>query len=112
VDSDRKSQTDSIPQRKLNWKEQCKREGGVFFILRKREIENYLHPNVIQRSGRTLQQYDDFTDMKKLFGENVIKIIEDMGVDEILEMDKYEENGATHHELNEIVEKLLNLVSE
>ena len=88
------------------------RTRGVFFILRKREIENYLHPNVVQRSGRTFQQYDDFTDMKKLYGENVIKIIEDMRVDEILEMDKYEENGATHHELKEIVEKLLNLVSE
>ena len=112
VDSDRKSQTDGIPQRKLNWKNQCKVDGGIFFILRKRAIENYLHPNAIKRSGRVLQQYDDFTDMKKLFGENVIKVIRDMTSDEILEMDKYEENNIEHHELKEIIETLLNLVGE
>jgi Predicted ATP-dependent endonuclease of the OLD family len=83
VDSDRKSQTDSIPQRKLNWKNQFEQDHGIFFILRKREVENYLHRNAIERSGRILQQYDDFTDMKKLFGENVIKVIEDMTPDEI-----------------------------
>jgi len=109
VDSDRKSQSDNIPQRKLKWKIQCEQEGGVFFILRKREIENYLHPNAIQRSGRTLQQYDDFTDMKKLFGENVIQVIKDMTPEEILEMDTYKENDTECHELKEIVETLLNL---
>lgn len=112
IDSDRKSQSDNIPQRKLNWKQQCEQEGGVFFILRKREIENYLHPDAIQRSGRKLQKYDDFTDMKNLFGENVFKVINDMTADEILEMDRYEENGTTHHELKEIVETLLKLVRE
>lgn len=112
IDSDRKSQTDSIPQRKLNWKGQCEKDDGCFFILRKCEIENYLHRNAIERSRRTLQQYHDFTDMKKLFGQNVIKVIRDMTADEILEMDKYEENGTEHHELKEIVETLLNLVGE
>lgn len=112
IDSDRKSQTDNIPQRKLNWKTQCEREGGVFCILRKRELENYLHPNAIERSGRTLQSYDDFTDMKKLFGENVIKVIQDMTPDEILEMDKYDEKGIDHHELKEIVDVLLGLLKE
>ena len=112
VDSDRKSQTDNIPQKKLNWKNQCERDDGTFFILRKREIENYLHPKAINRSGRTFQKYDEFTDMKKLFGENVIKVIDDMTPNEILEMDKYEENGAEHHELKEIVGVLLGLVKE
>jgi len=109
VDSDRKNQADSIPQRKLNWKNQCEQDGGSFFILRKREIENYLCPNAIKESGRNLQQYDDFTDMKKLFGKNVIKVIKHMTPNEILHMDKYEENGVEHHELKEIVETLLNL---
>lgn len=112
VDSDRKSQNDSIPQKKLNWKNQCERDDGTFFILRKREIENYLHPKAINRSGRTVQQYDDFADMKKLFGENVIKVIEEMTPNEILEMDKYEENDTEHHELKEIIETLFNLVGE
>jgi len=110
VDSDRKSQNENVPQKKLNWKRECEREGGVFFILRKREIENYLHPSAIQRSGRELQQYDGFTDMKKLFGKNVIKVISEMTADEILEMDKYEENGVEHHELKEIIENLFTLV--
>ena len=110
VDSDRKSQNGNVPRRKLNWKNECEKEGGIFFILRKRAIENYLHPEAIKRSGRELQQYDDFTDMKKLFGENVIKVISDMTADEILEMDEYEENGIKHHELREIIEALFNLV--
>ena len=50
--------------------------------------------------------------MKKLFGENVIKVIEDMTPDEILEMDEYEENDTDYHELKEIVETLLNLGGE
>ena len=75
-------------------------------------MENYLHPKAIERSGRTLRPYDDFTDMKKLFGENVIKVIQDMTPEEILEMDKYEENGAEHNELKEIVGELLGLVKK
>ena len=50
--------------------------------------------------------------MKRLFGENVIKVIGDMTPDEILEMDKYEENYSEHHELKEIIGTLLNLVGE
>jgi len=110
VDSDRKSQSDNIPQSKLNQKRECEQQGGIFFILRKREIENYLHPNAIRRSGREINEpIDAFSDMKKLFGKNVINVIKDMSADEILEMDKYEENGVKHHELKEILEALLNL---
>jgi len=109
VDSDRKSQSAIIPQRKLNWKLKCESENGIFICTRKREIENYLHPNAIQRSGRCLQPYDEFTPMKEKFGDNVIRVIESMSVEEILEMDMYQENGIEHHELKEIVEKLLGL---
>jgi len=110
VDSDRKSQNDNIPQRKLNWKCQCERDGGIFIILRKRDAENYLHPDAILRSSRPIQSFDEFTDMKELFGPNVIKVIEEMSADEILQMDRYIENGTEHHELKEIVEKLISLV--
>jgi len=111
VDSDRKSPSDGIPQRKLNQKRECEQQGGKFFILRKREIENYLHPEAIGRSGREINEpIDAFSDMKKLFGKNVISVIKDMSADEILEMDRYEENGVEHHELKEILEDLLNLV--
>jgi hypothetical protein len=109
VDSDLISPTDSIPQRKVNWKAQCEAVGGVFFILRKREIENYLHADAIARSGKTLVGYNDFTDMKVAFGSNVIEVIEGMTCEEILEMDKYVINGTEHHELKEIVEIFLKL---
>jgi len=102
VDSDRESPQHNIPGRKQNWKQKCEAQGGIFFILRKREIENYLHPDAIRRSNRVLVPYDDFSDMKGLFGENVYKVIRDMSCAEILESDRYEENGIEHHELEEI----------
>jgi len=110
VDSDKKSPSDSLHQRVLNWKSKCECEGGIFVCCQKHSIENYLHPKAIERSGRPLQQYDGFTHMKDLFGDNVFKVIKDMSAAEILEMDTYEENGNEHHELKEIVEKLLELV--
>ncbi len=112
VDSDRKSQHDNIPGRKLNWKKKCEEQGGRFFILRKREMENYLHREAIGRSDFNLQPYDDFTDMKATFGEKVYKVIKDMSASEILEMDRYvDSNGSGHHELRDIVQALLALSS-
>jgi len=111
VDSDKKSRTESIPQKKEKWKECCEKDGGVFIILRKREIENYLHPEAIKRAGKPLQKYDDYTDMKKLYGKNIINVIQEMTPDEILEMSKYEENGIERYELKEIVETLLDLAN-
>jgi len=81
----------------------------MFFILRKREIENYLHPNVIIRSHRTPIPDDDFSDMKKIFGLHVYKVVADMTVSEILEADRYEEGKTEHHELEEIILALLSL---
>ena len=109
VDSDRKSEHDSIPGRVLNWKKEVEDRDGIFFVLRKREMENYLHSNVIARSSRTLVTYDDFTDMKKTFGGNVFKVIRDMSCDEILEMDRYEDDGVERHELKEIAQAFLAL---
>ncbi len=112
IDSDRESRQHNVPGRKLNWKKKCEAQGGVFFILRKREIENYLHSTAIERLGRSLKPYDDFTDMKDVFGENVYKVIENMTCDEILAMDQYEEGSIEHHELKEIVQAFLGLPSD
>ena len=109
VDSDRKGPGHTPPGRKLNWKNECEAQGGLFFILRKREIENYLHRDAIERSGRTVEPYDDFTNMKETFGEKVFKVFTDMSCNEILEMDRYDEDGVEYHELEEIVEGLLAL---
>jgi hypothetical protein len=109
VDSDRESPHHNVPGKKLNWKQTCEKAEGLFFILRKREIENYLHPDAIKRTGRELRAYDDFTDMKAVFGRNVIKAVDTMTAEEMLEMDRYEEDGVCHHELKEIVEAFLAL---
>ena len=109
VDSDRKGPEYIIPGCKLIWKKNSETEGGTFFILRKREVENYLHKDAIARSRRQVKPYDDFTDMKKLFGDNVYKVITDMSCEEILERDLYTEDGTQHHELKEIIEALLAL---
>ena len=109
VDSDRKEPHHNIPGKKLNWKRACEKADGLFFILRKREIENYLHPDAIARTGHELKLYGDFTDMKALFGPNIIKVIDKMTAEEILERDSYEEDGVIHHELKEIAEAFLAL---
>jgi len=110
IDSDLKSSADTIRGKKLNWKKSCESQGGTFFILKKRAIENYIHPKAIERSsGSVPEPYNDFTDMKDVFGSNTSKLITAMSSDEILEMDRYEDHGVEKHELKEIVETLLDL---
>jgi len=109
VDSDRQSPAHSIPGRKLTWQKRVQEQQGEFFILRKREMENYIHPAVIARAGLADAPFDAYTDMKSTFGENVWKLIEDMSAQEILEADRYDDGGGEGHELKEILEKLLAL---
>ncbi len=106
-DSDKKKADEGIRQTLLNYKAKCEAIGGIFIVSKKREIENYLHHRAIASSGRLLKTYDDYSDMKALFGENVIKVIADMTSAEILEKDKYVDASAEHHELKEIIEKIL-----
>jgi hypothetical protein len=110
IDSDRKAAEHAIPGRKLNWKTKCEAQGGLFFIVRKREIENYVHSDAIERSRGSVQAYGDFTDMKETFGGKIFKVFADMSCDEILQTDRYcDETGVERHELKEIVEALLAL---
>lgn len=110
IDSDRKHPDQNIPRRKLNWKSKCELDGGKFFILRKREIENYICPEVIDRELGIQDTYDDFSDMKKTFGPNIYKLMNKMSLEEIDKMGYYKDNeGNSHSELSEIVEELLNL---
>ncbi len=110
VDSDRQAPDAMIPGRKTNWKRSVEQDGGLFFILRKREIENYLHKDAIQRHGVEIKDYDDFSDMKSLFGKKIVKAVHEMTVEEILECDRYKDDRSERHELMEIVEQILSLV--
>ena len=111
IDSDRKNPEDTIPGRKINWKNKCEKLGGKFYILRKREIENYLHPAALDRAGKEQKKYNDFSDMKEIFGPHVIKVIEEMTTEEIIEMGRYQENGSNKNEIVEIVENFVNLAT-
>ncbi len=109
VDSDRSSATDPIPSRKLDWKSEVERDGGTFLILRKRAIENYIHPDALTRRGIAFSPYDAFTQLKKHIRKDVWRTILHMETREILEMDQYSESGQVHNELKEIIEFLLTL---
>jgi len=45
--------------------------------------------------------------MKKLFDDQIYKVVETTTADEILECDESRGNGIEHHELKEMVEVLL-----
>lgn len=116
VDSDKKNSNDSISQECLRWKTKCESEGGIFIILRKRAIENYLHPESIKRVLERDVIVDDFNEVKSQISSNynwrrhLKPIVEAMSVEEILEMDKYyDENHIEIHELIEIIKRLLEL---
>ena len=109
VDSDRFSAAHDVLPEKLQWKRECEQQGGACYILRKREIENYLHPDALARAGHRVVAYDDYTDMKQIYGRRVIETITHMTGDEVLAMDAYEDCGAVCHELRDIIEAMLAL---
>jgi putative ATP-dependent endonuclease of OLD family len=110
IDSDKSSSDDVVDPKKLRWKEKIDEEGGLFYILRKREIENYLHPDALERITHTIKEYDDYSDMKKIFDKRIIRVIDHMSAGEILEMDIYNNYREEKHELVEILESFLKLV--
>ena len=82
LDSDKISKDDDLHVKKLIAKEYAEKFGGTCYILRKREIENYIHTDaILRRLGKhpnveyfkdEIRNIDDFTDVKKL----LIKILE------------------------------------
>lgn len=110
LDSDRVSGSDPIPIKKLNIKAKVEADGGKCVILRKREIENYLHNDAVKRVTNLDVKIDDYCNVKGLLNEGVCKLIKRMTIDEIFERDCYKVNGEEHHELLEICEQILSLV--
>jgi predicted ATP-dependent endonuclease of OLD family len=117
VDSDKKSPTDTMKSELHEWKAQCNEAGGKFYILRRREIENYFHRSAIKRATGKDVLVDQFNDVKHLISSDyrpehhVKNIVSQMTHNEILEMDKYvDEDGNEKHELVEMIKELLSLV--
>ncbi len=125
VDSDKKSKVGQIPSKKLNWQSVCQSEGACFYILRKREIENYLHRDAIKRFAKKRnchsgcergsvclsgQDVNDFENMKQKYCTGIWRAVGQMTVDEILQRDKYIDDGNEKHEILEIIKRFLQLV--
>ncbi len=114
-DSDKENEADPIKPHIRRWKRNVEADGGLFLFLKKRTIENYLHPDVINREHGTAISYGDFDKVKDFrkdphnipFG---IDIIQKHTVEEILEQDKYDDGGSDKNELVEIISKILSLV--
>lgn len=109
IDSDKDSETCELDQKKLDWKQSCEEQEGIFHILKKRAIENYIHPDKIRNSRYTFQEYNDYTPMKQVYNKKVYRLFMNMNSQEILEMDQYEYDRVEKHELLEIVKEFLDL---
>ena len=111
LDSDRTSAADPISADVLRRQRECKEQGGACIILRKREIENYLHADALVRAGHPRRDIDDYGDVKVLFGHKRISYaIEHMTTEEILARDRYlDATGKEHHELVDIARTILAL---
>jgi len=109
VDGDKKDQT-----RISQWKQKCEEEGGKFFILRKRSIENYLHPVAFKRILNKSITVEEFNNVKEQipdydWNKHLKPVVEGMSADEILEMDRYDDGAGEKHELVDILESILQL---
>jgi len=63
IDSDRESADRQISEKTLRWKNQCEQQGGKLYILRKREIENYLYPEAVKRALNKEVRIEDFNNV-------------------------------------------------
>ena len=112
LDSDRTSQDCAVPAKKLAVKTSVENDGGMCHILRKREIENYIHPEIVmQKTGKNIQGDGcEFWDIKKKVGSGVVGLVEHMTASQIAEMDRYVVDGLEKNELHEICLQILGIV--
>lgn len=93
--------------------------GRSFYSTRKREVENYLCPDMINaRTGVTVN-FTDTCDAKKIIGKAlgikgddlIDKLWPHMTAEQILQRSIYQEGAEQRSELKDLVENLLRLVS-
>lgn len=111
ADSDIRCEGGCPSDERLRWKQECEADGGVVHFTRKREIENYLHPEVVRSITGKDVAIDDFCDVKALVGDHCHGLIKHMSCDQILERDRWiDEQGNERHELLEVIQSFLTLV--
>jgi len=89
--------------------------GRIAFCTRKREAENYLHPDIFGGSVCITDYNDVKEEVKKFNQTKESKVLKNywpkMTIEQIHEQEKYRDNNGTEHfELTEIVKSFLTLV--
>lgn len=100
-------------------KQEVEARGRPFYATRKREIENYLCPDMIQEETRVVVVFTDTCDAKKIIGsalnvkpDDVIdKFWPRMTAEKMIQRSLYVDGGNERSELKDLIEKLLSLVA-
>lgn len=100
-------------------KQEVEGSGRAFYSTHKREIENYLCPDMIHAQTGVRVTFTDTCDAKKIIGQalrvkadDVIdKLWPHMTAEQILQRSMYQEGAEQRSELKELVENLLALVA-
>lgn len=103
----------------LKRKSEVEAQGKAFYSTRKREIENYLCPELIKSGSGKVVSYTDTCDAKKIIGNAVGMKPDDvidrfwplMTAEKIVEQSKYNEDSEEICELIELSNKITGLVS-
>lgn len=103
----------------LKRKAEVEAEGKSFYSTRKREIENYLCPDMIKAETGIYLNYTDTCDAKKIIGRSVNMKADDvidkfwpkMTADKIMYRSRYMEGGQERIELQEIVEGIVSILN-
>jgi len=110
ADSDIRSEGECLPPEKSRCRQECEADNAIVHFTRKREIENYLHPEAVLRATQKTVNIDDFCDVKEQIGEDCWGLVQHMSSDEILECDQWtDDEGNVHHELLETIQGFLEL---
>ncbi|HBD20248.1 MAG TPA: OLD family endonuclease [Arenimonas sp.] len=99
-------------------KQEVEAQGRSCYLTRKREVENYLCPDLIHSETGVLVNFTDTCDAKKIIGQAVGVKADDviskfwplMTSDRILHRSAYGEGDQRRSELKELIENLLALV--
>lgn len=91
------------------------KHGRIAFCSRKREAENYLHPEIFDGQVHIFDYNDVKEEVKKFDQTKESEVLKKywprMTLDQIHEQEKYtDNNGIEHFELTEIVKSFLTLV--
>jgi predicted ATP-dependent endonuclease of OLD family len=100
-------------------KQEVEGSGRAFYSTRKREIENYLCPDMIDARTGIRVNFTDTCDAKKIIGQAVRVKADDvidkfwpqMTAEQILQRSMYQDGGEERSELTELIENLLALVA-